>query len=266
MRKLVFVALLALLLCSPCSAKPLRTQQPEGVLFVGNSLTYVGNLPAVFSALARANGHDIRSYMIVQPGGTLSERVADGNVPRALEQCGCRVLVLQERGGDLFGGFGDEARAQSKRAVTALARSGRERGASVVLLGTYNSPNVSHHLVLMEGAAANAAGIPYVAVSDLLWRLRKADPSLGWLRKEGWHPGKALALLDAMLLYKQLYGSYPAANRFVVHAPIYDTHSGLTPELRKADAPPPNPATPRSVSYSAGMVGKLLRLLEEPGD
>lgn len=265
MRKLVFLGLLALLLCVPCSAKRLRAQ-PEGVLFVGNSLTYVGNLPAVFSALARANGHDVRSYMIVQPGGTLSERVADGTVPGALRQCGCRILVLQERGGDLFGSFGPDALAQSKRAVTALARAGRERGARVVLLGTYNSPDVSHHLVLMEGAAANAAGIPYIAVSDLLWRLRKADPSLEWLRKEGWHPGNALALLDAMLLYKQLYGAYPAAKGFVVRAPIYGTHSGLKPEIRKADAPPPNPATPRSVAYSTVIVGKLLRLLGKPGN
>lgn len=265
MRKLVLPGLLVLLFCVPCSAKTLRTQ-PEGVLFVGNSLTYVGNLPAVFTAMARANGHDVRSYMIVEPGGTLSQRVADGTVPRALRQCGCRILVLQERGGDLFGSFGPDALAQSKRAVTALAQTGRERGARVVLLGTYNSPDVSHHLVLMEGAAANAAGIPYIAVSDLLWRLRKADPSLEWLRKEGRHPGKALTLLDAALLYKQLYGTYPAAKGFVVRAPIYGTHSGLEPKLRKADAPPPNPATPRSVSYPAVMVGKLLRLLEEPGN
>lgn len=266
MRKLVILALLTLLFWVPYGAKPLRAQQPDGVLFVGNSLTYVGNLPAVFTALARANGHNVRSYMIVKPGGTLSERVAEGTVPHALEQCGCSVLVLQERGGDLFGGFGDEALAQSKQAIMTLARNGREKGASVVLLGTYNSPAVSHQLVLMEGAAANAAGIPYVAVSDLLWRLRKADPSLAWLRKEGWHPGKALSLLDAVLLYKQLYGSYPAAKGFVVRAPIYDTHSGLKPMLRKADAPPPNPATPQSVSYPAVMVGKLLRLLEESGN
>ena len=265
MRKLVLFGLLALLFWGPCSAKPLSTQ-PDGVLFVGNSLTYVGNLPAVFAALARANGHDLRSYMVVGPGGTLAERVAGGTVPRALQKCNCSVLVLQERGGDLFGGFGRDALARSKRAVIDLARTGRQSGARVVLLGTYNSQNVSHHLVLMEGAAARAAGIPYIAVSDLLWRLRKADPSLEWLRKEGGHPGKALTLLDAMLLYKQLYGSYPAAKAFVVRAPIYGTHSGLEPTLRRATAPPPNASTPRSVSYSAAMMGKLLGLLEEPGN
>jgi hypothetical protein len=114
----------------------------------------------------------------------------------------------------------------------------------------------------MEAAAARAAGIPYVAISELLWRLHKADPSLQWLRKAGGHPGKALTLLDAVLLYKQLYGNYPAAKALVVRAPIYGTHSGLEPTFRKANAAPPNAGTPRSVSYSAAVTGKLLALLD----
>jgi hypothetical protein len=91
----------------------------------------------------------------------------------------------------------------------------------------------------MEGAAAHAAGIPYIVVSGRLWRLHDLYPSLQWLRKEGGHPGKALALLDAILVYKQLYGTYPAARTFVVHAPIYSIHTGLKPKLGRAGAPPP---------------------------
>jgi hypothetical protein len=173
MRKYFSLGLVALLLCGPCSAKQL-SEQSERILFVGNSLTYVGNLPAVFSAMARANGHAIHSYMIVSPGATLSERVADGSAARALWKCDCTILVLQERGGDLFGAFGHDALVQSKQAIKTLAAVGRAKGAGVVLLGTYNSPHVSHHLVVMEGAAAHAAGIPYIAVSERLWRLHNA--------------------------------------------------------------------------------------------
>jgi len=238
--------------------------QPAHILFVGNSLTYVGNLPAVFAALARTNGHAVRSYMVVSPGGTLSERVADGSAARGLRKCRCSTMIIQERGGDLFGLFGHKALVQSRQAIRTLVGMGRADGANVMLLGTYNSPDISHKLVVMEGAAAHAAGIPYIAVGELLWRLHHAYPSLKWLRrKEGGHPGKTLTLLDAILVYKQLYGAFPAAKSFVVHAPIYGVHTGLKPKLRWASAPPPNANTQQPVSYSGSIIRKLLVVLKK---
>lgn len=253
MRKLLVLVLATLVLCGSCS-----TERPARILFVGNSLTYVGNLPAVFSALARANGHVVDSYMVVSPGGRLSERVADGSVGPALRQCDCSILIMQERGGDLFGGFGDDAMAASKHALARLTDTGRGAGASVVLLGTYNSPAVTHELVTMERAAAQEAGIPYVAVAEQFWHMRKVDGALPWMSSDRMHPGKALTLLQAILLYKQLYDSYPQAKAFVVDAPIYGSHSGLTPVLRQAGAQAPNPDTVQGVSYAADEVQKLL--------
>lgn len=55
------------------------------ILFVGNSLTYVGNLPAVLQHLATANHKLMEVDMIVKGGATLTERVADGSVERALQ-------------------------------------------------------------------------------------------------------------------------------------------------------------------------------------
>jgi hypothetical protein len=116
----------------------------------------------------------------------------------------------------------------------------------------------------MEGAAAKAAGIPYIAISERLWRLHKAYPSLEWLRKAGGHPGKVLTLLDAILLYKQMYGAWPAAKPFVVHAPIYGVHTGLQPTLRRANAPAPNAGAPQTVAYSAAVITEILAALEMP--
>lgn len=52
MRTPAFLVLLFLLAVTPCGA----LADEERVLFVGNSLTYVGNLPAVFSELAKETG------------------------------------------------------------------------------------------------------------------------------------------------------------------------------------------------------------------
>lgn len=76
---------------------------PLRVLFVGNSLTYVGNLPATLHALAASHGRVIDTDMLVQGGATLSQRVADGSVRALLQREHFDEVLLQERGGDPLG-------------------------------------------------------------------------------------------------------------------------------------------------------------------
>lgn len=69
------LALLALLLAASAAAQ----QAPARVLFIGNSLTYVGNLPAVFDALSQANDRPTASDIPAQDGATLTQRLNDGS-------------------------------------------------------------------------------------------------------------------------------------------------------------------------------------------
>lgn len=254
--------LLFLFACIACSAVD-RPEPPRHVLFVGNSLTYVGNLPAVYAALASANGHATRSDMIVQGGAALSERVADGSVARALAENQYTTLVLQERGGALVCAFGPQSCVESQAAIKDLARMARKHGVEVVLLGTYQSlPAMSRLLVEKEAAAAQAAGIAYVAVSENLQRLRTAAPALAWFDSDGAHPGKDLALLNAMLVYQALHGALTKTDALTVTAPIYGRSSGLTPVLRKADGVPPLSTTPPEIRYPSDTLTTLRNAIE----
>lgn len=261
MQKLGILAILALFLCTSCG--PSQSKKADRVLFVGNSLTYVGNLPAVFSALARSNGRAIHSDMIVRGGATLAQRVADGSVARALSEHRYTMLVLQERGGDLLCSFSPAPCTRSQQAIKALAKLAREKGVPVVLLGTYQSqPSVSRRLVEDEASAASAADVGYVEVSETLRRVRTAAPELAWFYADGMHPGKSLVLLDAILVYRQIFGTYPLAGDFIVKAPIYTNRSGLTESLRAAEAPPPRLDTPRELTYASATMERLLGLVE----
>lgn len=264
--RILFLALLFILICTSCRAIDPR-EQPERVLFVGNSLTYVGNVPAIYSALAVANGRPATSDMIVQGGATLSQRVADGSAARALAAGKYTALVLQERGGDLICSFGPESCIESRAAIKTLANLGKEQGVAVVLLGTYQ-PNavVSRNLVEKEAAAAEEAGILYVEVSEKLQQLRSVAPELTWFATDGMHPGKDLALLNAMLVHKALHGSVPRPNPLTVAAPIYGTTSGLTDALRQSGDTPPLPDTPREVRYTSDTLEKLLSVISSTGD
>ncbi|MBR7799484.1 hypothetical protein [Undibacterium fentianense] len=107
------------------------------VLFVGNSLTYVGNIPAVFSTLSSNNGHAVQADMLVQGGATLTDRLKDETLVRAMQTHHYDGIVIQERGGDLIGAFGESAQSDAEFALTSLASIAKNAGMKIFFLGSY---------------------------------------------------------------------------------------------------------------------------------
>ena len=130
------VAVFAAALGSVCVTSS-AAREPSGVLFVGNSLTYVGNLPAVFDSIQPKTAAPTESHMLVAAGATLTDRVNDGSLEEALAVKQYGIVVLQERGGDFACGFGPEACANSRQSLRRLARLVRAHGAKPILFGTY---------------------------------------------------------------------------------------------------------------------------------
>ena len=139
-------AWLLLLLCTPMSlhAQQSPPAQELRVLFVGNSLTYVNNLPATLHALAAAQPQAVRitTATYVAPGGTVAERWKDGVAPAALRAGHWDAVVLQERGGLLACMTDTEQRQQSEcrnseRAHKEFAALAKTAGARTLLLATW---------------------------------------------------------------------------------------------------------------------------------
>ena len=219
MRKLL-VIIVAL---SACSRSDVSSEELS-VLFVGNSLTYVGNLPAVFDSVVAANGKRSTSDMLVAAGATLTQRLEDGSFERAMSEGEYSVVVLQERGGDFMCGFGPQVCEDSRRSIGELATIARQRGASPILLGTYQAdPRASGSIVEAESEAASNQDMRYVSVSDRFRLAREAMPELRWYDSDGAHPGNDLILMQALLLYEIIYEEGPAGVEVIVEAPIYST-------------------------------------------
>lgn len=264
MHPMRLLIIILVLISIPCrAANPPESQQ--FVLFVGNSLTYVGNTPAVFDALAAANGKSAESDMIVQGGATLAQRVNDGSVARALETKRYDAVVLQERGGDLLCSFGPASCLESRKAIKSLASLAADSGTKAYLLGSYQgNPSASQALVSAESAAAVEAGIPYLEVSEKLQVLRSTPQEFAWTDPDGMHPGPGIALLNAAVLYQALAGTAPVPSTFTVNAPIYEATSGLTEFVRGAADPPPLTTTPVSVTYPEELVHIVVDALLVP--
>ena len=238
--------------CVPRANQP----PPMRVLFVGNSLTYVGNLPATLRALAAKQGRVIETEMLVQGGAPLSQRVVDGSVRALLGRERFDHVVLQERGGDLAG-FQDGAEP-SARAHAALVALAREHGAQAWLLGTYQSlPRASLQLHAAESALARELRIGHVAVSEPLRQASAAAPTRDWLQPD-FHPGPDLTLFKAALLYRALPGVAPDAHALLVAAPPYRGSTGLRGDVPESAQRGAAAVTP--YRYDAARVAAVLAL------
>jgi len=205
-------------------------EKPLHILFVGNSLTYVGNLPAVLESLASSNGKSLQADMIVKGGATLTQWLDRRAVRRAIKKKHYDAVVLQERGGDFACGFGPQVCKDSRHALHALAALVHGAGAEPILLGTYQ-PGIegSASIERAEAAAARSDKVPYIAVSKRWLQGRKQFPHANWNWTDGMHPGHDLVLLEAVLLYQQLYGDLPEARPLEVRAPMFNPGSKFAP-------------------------------------
>jgi len=108
----VALAVAILLNFVSCTAQS-APDSPQRVLFVGNSVTYYGNVPAVFSALAEANGISAVSDMLVAPD--LTWFADDGQHP-GKHLALLNAMLVHEA---VFGSLPDSSRSSSARRFTA---------------------------------------------------------------------------------------------------------------------------------------------------
>lgn len=230
-RCLICTFFAALLGCTPTKPSPPQNT-PHKVLFVGNSLTYVGNLPAVFDALCEANGKTCHSDMLAQGGVTLTQHATEGHVTDVLQAKTFDAVVLQERGGDVIGmAFGSKQTPEaikkaSAEATQQLVDATQKHQQKAFYLGTYQShPEVSQSLEAAEKQLAKQMALPAVTYSNDLVRLKTNHPKHAWFHQDGGHPGAALTLLQAVMLYQAMFDACPGTQGFSVNAPLYEPNA-----------------------------------------
>lgn len=217
---------------------PADPARSTAVLFVGNSLTYVNNLPALLRALGDAQGAAISTETWAAPGGTLAERWREGHVAEALRERRFDVVVLQEQGGHLSAcmASAQEQRkapcAASLRAYRDIARLAREHGARTLLFQTWG-PDEKWQARLDSSLrlVADQASASIFDAAGALEALHKAQPK-GVLYPDGTHPSTQASLMLALALYRDVTGATPIARDLRVRAPLLPVNAAVA-----ADAP-----------------------------
>jgi len=224
---------------------------PLRVLFVGNSYTYVNNVPALVEAIAaRAGGRPIDTEMLVAPGAYLDDFIDAKTVLDRLAREIWDVVVLQELGGHLAClSTAERPRpTECTEAIAAhrkLAKAARARGARVIVFGTWSMTDGVQGLVSRASRKiASQVGGRAVDVGWMLERAKKADATLALF-----HPDRHLkptgSVLAALALWKAIEGREPEAAAFHAEVPVWppETEFSLRRYVSEMPRRLPDPTT-----------------------
>lgn len=238
--RLLLLALLLYGSAAPATASsPAIAPRELRVLFVGNSLIYVNNLPATLRALAAAQPAPTRIATVTYaaPGGTVAERWNDGHAADALRNGKWDAVVLQERGGLLACMIDAEQRSQrecraSERAHRQFAELAKTRGARVLLLATWGPDEAWQRKLdraIRQLASRTSAGIiPAGSTLRGYAAQHRQTPTF----PDQVHPSLPATLIMAAQLYRAITGSDAAPRDVILDFPLLPPNA-----LVKPDAP-----------------------------
>jgi hypothetical protein len=193
------------------------------VLFLGNSYTYVNDLPTVFRDLARAAGQNVDTGMVANGGETLAQHAASTDDAGALGGSHWQFVVLQEQSEiPSVESFRQSQMYPAARSLVATVRAG---GATPVLLQTwahqggwpdYGLSYAAMQTAIDEGYGSIAAELKVaVAPAGQAWQavVAKAPGIVLW-QPDGSHPTPAGTLLAACALYTRIFGPCPVGGAY----------------------------------------------------
>lgn len=178
------------------------------LLFVGNSLTYVNNLPALLETFADSGGEPLlETRMIAKPDYSLEDHWNDGDARTAIAKGGWDVVVLQQGPSSL-----ESSRTLLLQYAGAFAQAIRAAGARPALYQVWpTSDRPADFLRANESyrMAADAVNGVLFPVGEAWLATQSIDPAVPLYAFDGLHPSAEGTYLAALVMYATLYAKSP---------------------------------------------------------
>jgi len=237
MKRLLSALVLLLALCG-CAPQPNCSSSSEPalrVLFIGNSYTYVNDLPGTFTELACSGGRKVETGMQARPGWALDDHANSAQTLDVLEHKTWDIVVLQDQ---------SEVPAleyeRTHRMVPSgrfLVRKVRERAARPVFFQTWghrdglpsaglaNYQAMQSQLDLGYRVLADELKVPVAPVGDAWSKAVAQSPPLSLWQDDGSHPTPQGTYLAACVFYAVLLDQSPEGLSYRAGLPESTAHS-----------------------------------------
>lgn len=207
-----FEGALALLMMAVASAAAGQSSPAAAVddtptiLFVGNSLTYANDLPALVRGRAATRGRDVRTRMIAHPNYSLEDHWRAG-VADSIRRIRADYVVMQQGPSSL-----PESGAQLLEWTDSLARVTREAGGEPVVLMVWPPLERAFAWDAVRdnyAAAARASSALLAPAGEAIRARHAAHPSSPLFDGDGFHPRREGSLIVAETIADVLFGADP---------------------------------------------------------
>jgi hypothetical protein len=190
----------------------MRPPQPAAaarrILFLGSSLTYANDMPAILQALAHAAGLRLEVEVVARGGANLEDHWNQGAARRTIAQGGWSHVVLQQ-GPSSTPANRENLRQMTRRFAAPIRQAGARPALYMVWPGPdrlawFDEVRTSYTL-----AAEDVDGL--LLPAGEAWRAvwsRRADVKL--LRRDGVHPSPIGSWTIALSMFGMLYDRSPA--------------------------------------------------------
>jgi hypothetical protein len=199
--------------CDPNGGTCLR------ILFVGNSYTYVNDLPGTFAALARSGGHEAETGVLASGGATLADHLADAATVPELDSRTWNFVVLQEQ--SEIPSVAASREYTMYPSVRTLVGMVRQRGETPILFMTwahregwpengmpdYEAMQRSIDSGYISIAAELDASVGPVGSTWFI--VHRQDPDIALWQDDGSHPSTAGTYLAACVFYAAVFRQTP---------------------------------------------------------
>jgi hypothetical protein len=203
---------------TPCIESCMR------ILFIGNSYTYVNDLPHTFADLAKAGGHSVETGMLAEGGWTLYDHVNNYQTSEKLKSSKWDFVVLQEQSEIPAV---EQSRMESMYpAIRLLAAQIEEAGATPVLFETWAHRDGAPEYGLEDYETmqfqidqgyrniADELGIAVAPVGEAWLTARWQNPPWELWQTDGSHPNEQGTYLAACVFYAAIFHESPEGLSF----------------------------------------------------
>jgi len=208
--------------------------QAKKVLFIGNSFTYVNQLPLTLAALVIDSGtaDKLKIAEVVQGGATLEFLWNNSDARKSIAEGGpWTEVVLQEQSQRPY-----HEPEMMYKFVSEFDREIRKVNARTVLYQTWCDRNRLEDQQLLTASyktAANRVGAEVVPAGDAFAICLREQPNINLYDQDNHHPSKEGTYLAACVFYARLFGRSPVG--LPCDLSVVTKDSGKTKELFTID-------------------------------
>ena len=193
------------------------------ILFIGNSYTFVHDVPGTLKKIARSKGKHIDVDMAVKPGATFAQHAGDSEILDKIASKSWDYIVLQEQS-QRMAWDGDQFQRESFTPAMTLVQYIQQKvpGAKILLYSTWGRKNgdkdncailaevctyegMQRRITAAYGQLAARANAVVVPVGKVWQYVRQKNPTIELYEADETHQSVAGAYLSAATFYKTLF-------------------------------------------------------------